>query len=49
MGAIEYKINFKIFMRNKKSKDDVMKMIEQALAETIGKDNTVFTFNIEVK
>lgn len=45
----EYKINFKIFMRNKKSKDEVMKMIEQALAETIGKDNTVFTFNIEVK
>lgn len=45
----EYKINFKIFMRNKKSKDEVIKMTEQALAETIGKDNTVFTFNIEVE
>lgn len=45
----EYKVSFNIFMRDKKSKDEVEKMIEQALSETIGKDNTVFAFNIEVE
>lgn len=45
----EYKVSFNIFMRDKKSKDELEKMIEQALSETIGKDNTVFAFNIEVE
>ena len=45
----EYKVSFNIFMRDKKSKDEVKKMIEQALSETISKDNTVFTFNVEVE
>lgn len=45
----EYKVSFNIFMRDKKSKDEVEKMIEQALSETIGKNNTVFAFNIEVE
>lgn len=45
----EYKISFKIYMRDKKSKAEVEEMIEQALSETIGKDNTVFAFNVEVE
>lgn len=45
----EYKVSFNIFMRNKKSKGEVEKMIEQALSETISKDNTVFAFNVEVE
>lgn len=36
-------------MRDKKSKDEVAKMIKQALSETIGKDSTVFAFNVEVE
>lgn len=45
----EYKISFKMFMRDKKNKDETVKMIEQALSETIGKDSTVLAFNIEVE
>lgn len=45
----EYKISFRIFMRDKISKSEVEKMIGKALSETIGKDNTVFTFNIQVE
>ena len=45
----EYKISFNIFMRDKKSKGEVEKMIEKALSETICKDNSVFAFNIEVE
>lgn len=45
----EYKVSFNIFMRDKKNKDEVKKMIEQALSETIGKDNSVFVFNVEVE
>lgn len=45
----EYKVSFNIFMRDKKSKDEVEEMIKQALSETISKDNTVFAFNVEVE
>lgn len=45
----EYKVSFNIFMRDKKSKDEVEEMIKQALSETIGKDNTVFAYNVEVE
>lgn len=45
----EYKVSFNIFMRDKKSKSEVEKMIRQALSETIGKDNTLFAFNVEVE
>lgn len=36
-------------MRDKKSKGEVEEMIKQALSETIGKNNTVFAFNVEVE
>lgn len=45
----EYKVSFNIFMRDKKSKDEVEEMIKQALSETICKDNTLFAFNVEVE
>lgn len=45
----EYKISFKIYMRDKKNKEEVEKIIEKALAESIGKDNTMFAFNLEVE
>ncbi len=45
----EYKVSFNIFMRDKKSKGEVEEMIKQALSETIGKNNTVFVFNVEVE